>query len=99
MSGVTNPITLEEAKDHLRVKHDDENGVIASLLQASVDHFVGPRNLLGIDAESLTEIPSGLRAAILLKLEILYDKEIAEHAMLESAIEALENPYREKWFI
>lgn len=41
------PVTLADAKDHLRVDHDDEDAVIAALLDAAVSHLDGWTGVLG----------------------------------------------------
>lgn len=44
---VASPVTLEEAKEHLRVDHDDENTLIQGLIGAAVAHIDGYEGILG----------------------------------------------------
>lgn len=39
------PLTLEEAKTHLRVDGDDEDGLVQGLVDAAIAHLDGPRGL------------------------------------------------------
>lgn len=41
------PVTLADAKEHLRVDHDDEDAVIAALLDTAVAHLDGWTGVLG----------------------------------------------------
>lgn len=41
------PITLEEAKLHLRVSHDEEDGLIEGLIRAATQHVDGWTGILG----------------------------------------------------
>jgi uncharacterized phiE125 gp8 family phage protein len=41
------PVTLEEAKAHLRVDVDDDNEMIEALIEAAVDYCDGPTGFLG----------------------------------------------------
>lgn len=42
----TNPVSLAEVKEHLRVSHDDEDAVIGLYLGAAVSHLDGPKGWL-----------------------------------------------------
>lgn len=44
---VTEPVTLEQAKAHLRVTSDAENTLIAALISAAVSHLDGWSGILG----------------------------------------------------
>lgn len=44
-------LTLEEAKAHLRVDHDDDDEVIAGHIAAAMDHFDGWGGVLGFACE------------------------------------------------
>lgn len=41
------PVSLDAAKLHLRVDHDDDDVLIASLIQAAIDHLDGWNGILG----------------------------------------------------
>lgn len=60
-------VTLDEAKMHLRVDHDDEDGHLQTLILAAEGH-VG--NFLGDDLPS--PMPAPVKAAVLLLVGDLY---------------------------
>jgi uncharacterized phiE125 gp8 family phage protein len=44
---VYEPISLQEAKDHLRVRHSDQDALIEALITAARQHLDGPAGTLG----------------------------------------------------
>lgn len=75
----------------------DHDGIISTLLDAAVAHFLGPGNKLGIDPDTVTEIAPPIRAAILLKVRALYDQDERATAVNERSIKALTDPLRRRW--
>lgn len=85
-------VTVQEAKDHLRLLEDDEDTYIATLLEAAEGHVAG---YLG---EDLPEpMPAPVRAAVLLLVGDLFEnrERQADRALYENAtFHLLLNPYR-----
>jgi len=61
-------VTLQEAKDHLRVLEDDENALITSLLEAAEGHVA---KYLGDDLPD--PMPAPIKAAVLLLVGDLFE--------------------------
>lgn len=61
-------VTLQEAKDHLRVLEDDEDALIQGLIEAAEGHIA---NYLGDDLPE--PMPAPVRAAVLLLVGDLYE--------------------------
>lgn len=56
------PVSLAEAKAHLRVDYDDDDGLILSLIRAAVDHLDGWTGILGrclVEQEWRQDFPAG----------------------------------------
>ncbi len=56
------PVSLIEAKVHLRVDHSDDDALIASLIRAAVDHLDGWTGILGrclVEQEWRQDFPAG----------------------------------------
>lgn len=74
---MSEPITLEEAKAHLRVTYADEDQRISALISAARNHCENEMGVL-IGVATVTaggqeyDIPDVVNAAILLTLECLY---------------------------
>ncbi|MCE8002150.1 head-tail connector protein [Billgrantia ethanolica] len=61
-------VTLQEAKDHLRVLEDDEDALITSLVEAAEGHIA---KYLGDDLPE--PMPAPVRAAVLLLVGDLFE--------------------------
>lgn len=96
------PVSLDEAKLHLRVVGADEDTLIAACIAAARNHC---ENELGIglsDAgatlpgETVVEIPATVRSAILLMVGFLYQCRDADAKQVPGAVAAMLNlsPYR-----
>lgn len=85
-------VTVQEAKDHLRVIEDEEDAYIGGLVLAAEGHVAG---YLG---ESLPNpMPAPVRAAVLLLVGDLYEnrERQSDRALYENAtFHLLLNPYR-----
>jgi hypothetical protein len=101
---MSEPITLEEAKMHLRVDHYGDDLMIQSLIEAARNHV---ENELGasIDDISVTftdgtsvTISGIVRSAILLTLGYLYEHRGDEDKPIPAAVAALLNlsPHRQR---
>lgn len=85
-------VTLQEAKDHLRILEDDEDAYITGLLAAAEGHVAG---YLGDDLPK--PMPAPVRAAVLLLVGDLYEHRERQNdrALYENAtFHLLLNPYR-----
>lgn len=85
-------VTLEEAKMHLRVEHDDEDTLINTFIDAGEDAVI--RECLDFGEV----MPSPLKAAVLLYTADLYaNRELqvpGAHVSPNQTIERLIGPYR-----
>lgn len=101
--------TLEQAKLHLRVDFDDDDSLIAVLLQAAVEsaaNYLGrpipwPRldsngdpELGGDGQPVIDEVPESVNAAIKLELGALYANREPNAPVQSPAFKALLLPYR-----
>lgn len=85
-------ITLEEAKLYLRVENDEEDSLINSLLDASVELCEG---ILRFSLDELEEIPDLIKNAILFSTSVMYENrgEINMKGTIDT-LKALLAPYR-----
>lgn len=73
---MTEPITLEEAKQHLRVVTDDDDALIGNLIPAAREYAENYQNRIfaSDDPEVEVEVPGALeKAAMLLLIGHLYE--------------------------
>lgn len=89
-------ITLEDAKLHLRVDHDDENNLIDWMLDVAIE---GAANYLNVEVGDLDDplLPAPVKAAVLLVVGDLYVNREAVGTQPYSqnpTYERLLNPYR-----
>lgn len=68
-------VTLQEAKDHLRVDQDAEDTTITAYLEAAEEYV---EEYTGQALEELAELPATLKAAILLLVADLYELRSAQ---------------------
>ena len=64
-------VTLEEAKVFLRVDHEDEDAILDGLIATATAEALHLADDLDSDAESF---PEGIKTAVLLHVEALYDR-------------------------
>ena len=84
-------VTLEEAKAHVRVRHDDEDGRIEAMIDAAGDHL----SSIGVDLTA-APLPPAVRHAILLLVAHFFDHADAPDApAVPAAVDRLVAPYRE----
>ena len=87
-------ITLEQAKAHLRITHDDEDEAILAMIYAAE---AAALDYLNLDAFDSNGTPSPVQAAILLQVGDLYEnrERQADRQLYGSqTYERLLNPYR-----
>ena len=88
-------ITLEKAKLHLRVDHDDENLAIQAMIDASTAAAANYLNMPVVDL--LADLPAPVEAAILLQVGDLYANREAQgntEYFSNKTYHLLLNPYR-----
>ncbi|XGA78592.1 head-tail connector protein [Halomonas sp. CH40] len=89
---MTTTVTLQEAKDHLRILDDDEDPHITALIEAAEGY------ISEYLADNLPEpMPAPIRAAVLLLVADLFEnrERQGERALYENAtFQLLLNPYR-----
>ena len=93
MGGGELMVTLEEAKRHLRVLHDDDDAEIVAMIEAATDH------LRSIDVDvAVAPPPPALRHATLLIVGTWFDHraDAADPALrpVPHGVSALVAPYR-----
>ena len=87
-------ITLEQAKAHLRITHDDDDIAIQAMIDAAE---AAALDYLNLDAFDSNGAPSPVQAAILLQVGDLYEnRERQADRQLYASLtyERLLNPYR-----
>lgn len=85
-------ISLEEVKLYLRVEGDDEDELISSFLDASIDLCEG---ILRFSLDEFDEIPDLIKNAVLFGTSVMYENrgEINIKGTLDT-IKTLLSPYR-----
>lgn len=84
-------VTLQEAKNHLRVTHESEDELIEQNLNAAVD-FVNKSCF--INMAELTPIPNALKQAVLLLMADYYENREAHIFKNLTTNKAVENTLR-----
>ena len=81
------PVTLEEAKNYLRVESGDEDGLISDLLSTAMQMC---RDVARADDATLNENAAITRIAVLYTVAYLYEhREEADHKALQLTLRAL----------
>lgn len=97
------PITLAEAKIHLRVVHTDEDALIAACLSAARNHCEHELGVTITDAgltlpdATTAPMPDVVRSAILIMLGFLFEKRDADATEVPGAVAALLNLCPQRW--
>jgi uncharacterized phage protein (predicted DNA packaging) len=90
------PVTLEEAKNYLRVESGDEDGLISDLLSTAMQMC---RDVARADDATLNENAAITRIAVLYTVAYLYEhREEANHRALQLTLRALLFGIREEAF-
>jgi uncharacterized phage protein (predicted DNA packaging) len=90
------PVTLEEAKNYLRVESGDEDGLISDLLSTAMQMC---RDVARADDATLNENAAITRIAVLYTVAYLYEhREEANHQTLLLTLRALLFGIREEAF-
>jgi len=90
------PVTLEEAKNYLRVESGDEDGLISDLLSTAMQMC---RDVARADDATLNENAAITRIAVLYTVAYLYEhREEADHKALQLTLRALLFGIREEAF-
>lgn len=88
-------ITLEQAKAHLRITHDDEDTAIQAMIEAATAAAADYLNLPVIDV--IDDMPAPVHAAILLGVGDLYEhreRQADRQLFANPTYERLLAPYR-----
>ncbi len=94
-------ITLQDAKNHLRLRHEEEDSLVLGLIEAAVDHCEGITNR-DFSSDAGEPMPPAVKAACLLLIGSLYENRqaVSEKALtpVPLAFEALLSPHRTKLY-
>ena len=86
-------LTLDEAKLHCRIDHDDEDGLLGALIATATAAVADYMNVTSVDSTAAAPVKS----AALLLVGTLYEhrESVSERPFSKNpAFEALLNPYR-----
>jgi uncharacterized phage protein (predicted DNA packaging) len=82
-------LSVAEAKDHLRVDHDDDDPLIEGCIAAAVDHVERFTGLTLVDGE----VPAGITQALKMLVQSFYDDRDGTSEP-PAAVAALLRPHR-----